>query len=556
MVKAFLHAVFLLLFLTSTLTAQQVRVFAEIDRDPVENTPIMGNLSIEHPNTARINKQTIQLQNKPLIAEQIKQVKYSPDDPLTLTIFRFQLPPMEKGLHLLEVISVDVGGKIYQTVPSSFEVKKAGTPAPAAIEKQTEQNKPPQKKNKPILLLEAFVDPDISLYPGQRTKVGYRYYFNQSIQATHEELPLLEAEGFKKIGGKISRTAQEDEMSLLEVSQEIEAVKPGEYSFGPSYYTGIATDERGNQLLPAIKAEAPAVKISVTALPQNIKPPSYKNAIGHYTMETRLDSSAKVEVGEKMILKVIIKGAPLEGVDIPDLCCQPGMAGRFHMNDIPPAPNVKDNTVQFSVEIRPMDAEVKEIPSLEFSYFDPDKGGYERVFSKPIPITVKPILVEEESSKASGSWPKMNTKPQPIPIAGIKEITAPFFLTKWLFSWWGLLMLPVAAGFIYFQINLKKGIAKIRAREKLFTSSQILNTIRKTPKDQLPAKLKECFLLKLQENGKIAKPIAYEKLSDEGMEGQVKLYLRKVDAWYYTENTTSPQKLLDDAFSLYKELSS
>ena len=558
MVKAFF---LLFLFLPMLVAAQQVRVFAEVDRDPLENTPIMGNLSIEHPNTAVVNKKSIQLQNKPLVAEQIKEVRYSPNDPLTLTIYRFQLPPLPKGLQLLESISVEVGGKNYKTVPNSFEVKKASnTTLPAAAasapdEPPQRKNKKPEKKSKPLLVLEAFVDPNISLYPGQRTKVGYRYYFNQNIQATHEELPLLDAEGFKKIGGKVTRSAQEGDMSLLEISQEIEAVKEGDYSFGPSYYTGIAKDENGNDMLPAIKSETPAIKISVTALPQNIKPPSYKNAIGQYTMETSLDSPTNVEVGEKMMLKMTIKGSPLEGVDLPDLCCQPGMAGRFHMSDIPPAPQLKTNSVQFLIEIRPMDAELKEIPSLEFSFFNPDKGVYERVFSKPIPITVRPIVIKDESTKASDKWPTMNTIPQPIPIAGLKEFSEPFFITKWLLSWWGLLMIPLAAGFIFFQMGLKRGLLKIRARESIVTSKHLLNAASKTKKEQLPGILKECFLLKLQENGEIIKLIPYEQLSDNGNQGKVKSFLRKIDAWHYTDNAASPKPLLSEAYSLYKELS-
>ncbi len=551
------QVLFLLLLIPMFISAQQIRVFAEVDRDPVENTPIMGNLSIEHPNTKTINKLSIQLQNKPLVAEQIKEVRYSPNDPLTLTIFRFQIPGMEKGLHVLDSISVDVGGKIYKTTPSSFEVKKAGKGPVEPVAVPSSKGKPaaPEKKSKPVLVLESFVDPDISLYPGQRTKVGYRYYFNQNIQATNEVLPLLDAEGFKKIGGKVTRTAQDNEMSLLEVSQEIEAIKPGEYSFGPSYYEGIATDERGNQILPAIKTETPVVKITVTALPQSVKPPSYKNAIGHFTMETSLTSTSNVEVGEKMVLKVVIKGAPLEGIDIPDLCCQPGMAGRFHLSDIPPAPILDEGSVQFLVEIRPMDAELKEIPALEFSFFNPDKGTYERTYSKAIPIQVRPIVTKEESLKASEGWPVINTTPRPIPIAGLKEIPESSLLSRWMLNWWGLLTIPLAIGIIYFQIGLKKGLSKLRARERVLTSKQILDSINHQSNDELPGKLRECFLLKLQEMGVIQNPIPYEQLSSEVKQDKVKQFLRKVDAWHYTEDTTPAKKLIQEAQSLYKELS-
>lgn len=537
--------------------SQPIRAYAYTDSDLVVNKPIMGTLEVEHPYDETIDKMSIKLKDQPLAAEQIKEVRYSPKDPLTLTIYRFQLPPMNAGPHELGVISVKVGDKIYHTAPSTFEVRKARPMLQQQYQKElpSQQVQPKSKDGKPTLILEAFVEPNNTLYPGQRTRVGYRYYYDHSINATKEELPLLEAEGFKKIGGKNTRSAQDKTLSLLEVSQEIEAVKPGEYTFGPSHYEGVALDADGQEIQPSLKSEAPAITINVTELPEKLKPPSYKNAIGLYTFETKLDSTPDVEVGEKMLLRVIIRGAPLEGVELPDLCCQPGIAGRFHFSDIPPAPILKDNTRQFVVDIRPIDAEIREIPSVEFSFFNPKKAIYEKVYSNPIPIKVKPIILEEETASAEQLWPKMNTTPRPIAIAGLKELRVPLLPVSVLFSWWGLLSVPIAAGLLFFQLNLREAIAKMRAKQKLLSSEQILKMLEKCPPGELPAKIRECFLLKLVESGFLEEPKPYEELANEGIEEKVKQFLRKVDASHYADTRISADELIREAHILYREIS-
>lgn len=543
-----LLACLLLIFFPSWISAQQVRVFADIDPDTSPNSAVMGTLSVEHPNTIPIDKNSIRFQNAPLNTELIKEVKYSPQDSLTLSLYRFRLPPMQEGLQVLGSISVKVGDKMYQTIPSTFEVKKARP----KLQQPVSKTKP--KGGKPILILEAFAEPYQNLFPGQRTKVGYRYYFDHSIEATKEDLPLLDAEGFKKLGGKITRSAQEDQLSLLEVAQEIEAIKPGEYTFGPSYYEGYITDESGNRMEPLLKATAPQMKIVVSEFPQNIKPPSFKNAIGKYTFATKLDSTTQVEVGEKMLLRAIIKGSPLEGVELPDLCCQPGMAGRFHFSDIPPSPEQKEDSVQFVVEIRPSDAEIKEIPSLEFSFFNPEKGIFEKVASQPIPIKVTPIITEEESPRSGGVWPTINTAPQAISIAELKEISPPGFVATLLTSWWGLFSVPIALGVVYFQVLLKQGLVEIRARQSRRTSRQLLDSLPQLAPQLLPSTLHECFLLKLVETGAISEVKPYETLSNEGPQGNVKEFLRKVDAWHYAEGTDSKESLIREAEILYREL--
>lgn len=545
---SFLILLLLFPFIVCGQGGQTVRVFADLDSNLQENLPVRGTISVEHPNTAPIDKNSFLIKNVPLKTEQIKEVRYSPKDPLTLTIFRFELPARGKGLYPLDEISVKVGGAIYKSAASSFEVKGKVN--------RLKSNSPlaPLSKSKPMLVLEAFVEPIKLLYPGQKTKIGYRYYYNRSIDATKEVLPLLDAEGFKKVGGKVVRFAQDGNMSLLEVAQEVQAVKPGVYEFPPSYFEGYVTDQNGEHLPPAIESETPKMRIEVIPLPEDSKPVSYKNGIGHYTFSTQLETTPHVEVGEKMLLKVTFTGSPLQDLELPDLCCQPGMAGRFHFSDIPPAPVLEGDQLHYSVEIRPMDAQVKEIPSLEFSYFDPDKREYVKLHSKQILIQVKPILVEEETKEIAEVWPQMNMQSLPVVIGPMKMIKSPSVIAQILTSWWGLFIAPLAALFVWVQMILKKWIQEWQQRRNEKTSLKLLGTLGMCSPSEIPPRIKECFLLKLMEMGEIPSILPYEELSKEGVQGVVKKFLSRVDAWNYAQGERTIDEVLSEAKEVYKEL--
>lgn len=527
---------------------QTVRVFADPDSNLLENLPIRGTISVEHPNTAPIDKTSFLIKNVPLKTEQIKEVRYSPKDPLTLTIFRFELPARGKGLYPLDEISVKVGGKVYKSAAASFEVKGRG----GALKSNPIGVSPSKKK--PMLILEAFIEPLKTLYPGQKTKVGYRYYYNQSIDATKEVLPLLEAEGLKKVGGKVVRFAQEGDMSLLEVAQVVQAIKPGVYVFPPSYFEGYVIDRNGEHLPPAIESETPKMRIEVIPLPEETKPASYKNGIGSYTFATKLETTPHVEVGEKMVLRASFTGAPLEDLELPDLCCQPGMAGRFHFGDIPPAPVLEGDTLHYSIEIRPIDPQVKEIPSLEFSYFDPEKREYKKIQAKAIPITVKPIVVEEETKDVAEVWPRMDVKPLPVTIGPVKKMKPSAAPIQFFESWWGLLTIPIAAILVLLQVKLKSVLEVRREQKNQKTSLKLLESLSTCPPAELPARIKECFLLKLLEMGEIPLLYPYEELTNDGTKGVVKKFLSQVDAWNYAQGEQSRQAMLLKAEVTYQEL--
>ena len=140
------------------------------------------------------------------------------------------------------------------------------------------------------------------------------------------------------------------------------------------------------------RAEGEQQRLTVRPLPQAGRPPTFVNAIGEgFAIDVRA-SRTVVSVGEPIELDISLRGAaPLTGLSLPPLD-GPGAlpAGLFGVPEGSLAGTVDEETgtKHFPVTVRIRSAEVREIPSLAFSYFDPRAGEYRTVRSEPIAVSV------------------------------------------------------------------------------------------------------------------------------------------------------------------------
>jgi len=84
--------------------------------------PIAGSVMVTHNANKKIDVNSFRLGNKPLKVELIQSVPMSSYSSIEVTIYRFQLDGMPKGIHTLQPIKVNVGGKDYQAPPLTIEV--------------------------------------------------------------------------------------------------------------------------------------------------------------------------------------------------------------------------------------------------------------------------------------------------------------------------------------------------------------------------------------------------------------------------------------------------
>lgn len=599
MVKKFLGLVYILLLpfaLQADFANSDIYVSSSIDDyRAYANQPLNGTVTVTHDKNQAVDTSSFLLGNKPIKVEFVQDVKISSQSPLVISYYHFQIPAQPAGLYMLPEIAVKIDGKQYRSIMSSYEVQEAVNRSPASAPQPAAPAAPQTQSTAPAsaapvaapaptpapapsqitLKLEADAGTNKPLYPGQKTKFTYRYFYNGNVSLTKEQLPLLDAEGFLKFGDKESKEYTRDNMSVLEVSQMVQAIKPGTFSFGPSIIEGYAytKNSKGQPSYSSSKlvSEVPMVAVTVQPFPEEGKPPFFNGAIGNFDFMTSLISSSEMHIGDEIKLKIDISGrGDIKEVALPDIRKQPGFDGFFRMSDLPPVGVLEGDTKHFVVSMRPI-VEVKEIPEISFSFFNPATSKYATLTSKPIPIQVRPV--EEKFTKTSEVLKKTDVPqvskpsdkavpvtylPKPIEIQGNFNLKAADLYNKIFGTWYVLGIIPFALALLFYQITLRNYLNLMKSQKKKDTSEDLYREFKQQEKgsSRYFELLAKALKLKLVESGEINEPdMATESLASRGMSGEVRAFLSDIDQKRFSlSGELDPEALEAKAQSLMEKM--
>lgn len=238
--------------------------------------------------------------------------------------------------------------------------------------------------SEPPLKLDLSTDAKNPLYPKESFKVIYRISYRGNIKLTKEELPFLDPKGFRKIGDIFITNEASDDYQVQVITITLEALEPGKYAIGKSILEGTLEylDEK-------LHAEVEGLTFEVLPFPEKNQPLTFTGGMGEFELDVELLTPLTMEVGDLIKLRLTLTGGgDLSKIQLPKIKCLPGFSGYFSLSDIPPTSKVVDGKKIFEIELRPMTPAIKEIPSFEFSYFDPELKSYRTKSSAPIPITV------------------------------------------------------------------------------------------------------------------------------------------------------------------------
>lgn len=526
------HWLWLFLFWCSPLMAQVAVESAINQNQGVANRKIEGIITITHAAKEKINSDSFLLEGKPLAVKAKNEKKFSNDT--VVSNYSFELDPKEKGLYELPPISVEVDGKKYQSISTTYEVKASAAEKPEIT---------PANRDSIVFKLEAFVDGPSPLYPGQRAKLMYRISYNRSIDLTESKFPLIHTTEFKKIGDEQVKDYQAGSLTIQEIFQEIEASKPGTYHYPASSIEGYAYQTKFGQkfYVPGkLQAEAPPVEVIVADFPKQEQPNSFTGSLGTISGELKMLTPASLKLGDKIALELVVSGPTnLSEIVLPDLKCQPGFSGFFHLSDLPPAGETKQGTKIFPIDLRPISRFVKEVPSIELSAFDPIKKQYVIWHSKPIPLEVsippleenvfvaQPKLVDfvalysEVVKRANPELPAL-TYPSAVEVS-IDDLTNSWVRTPLVL--WLLPLLGIALLWQAFRQRHKEEIV-VRTQK---TSEQFLHeAFRQRRVENSISLLQRAFDLRLQEKG-----YDTDVEAPEGVPERIRQFLADLDSFRY-----------------------
>lgn len=512
----------------------EVLVESNIDQNTAQaNFPLAGTITLTYDKNAAVDPTSFKVEGKPLEVSLVKNISLVADQ--RLSIYSFSWPAQEKGVHVLPSISVVINGKTYYSKPSNYTIDESTRLPPAT-----------KAKEAPVIRLEAFVKGPSTLLLGERTTLVYRLIFNQSIDLTKSELPFIHPSSFLRVGDAQVQEEQQGIWTIQEITQIIEASEIGVFSLGPSFIEGLAyqTNEWGKKYYDKqlLRAEAPAVQIIVRAFSLENQPPSFNGALGKVKTEIVMESSSQVQVGDTIKLILTISGiSNITEFHLPSLDCQPGFSGRFHVQELPLAFDIKKGIKKFQLELSPLSSLIHEIPSIEISSFDPKAKKYHAAHTPALPVTILPLkyLPDADSKITQEPLSKdflkklFSQSALPVKIKGV-QVEAKYLQTPFYQRGWVLWIFPLGIFFLIWQyFRCKKRMAqskpKIKESERLFKQAKQMQN---TPQEGLKI-LEKAILCYLTEQGLITQPLI-EKLTPSRETEKARFFLSRLQALQYS----------------------
>ena len=180
-------------------------------------------------------------------------------------------------------------------------------------------------------------------------------------------------------------------------------------------------------------AEGEPLDWTVNEAPAAGQPESFAGAIGQgFSLEVSADRSV-VQRGDPIELTLVIQGqGHLGTVGLPKLDRAGALpVDAFRISHKEPTGKIVDGAKQFRVHVRVLDDSVREIPAIEYAWFDPEKDSYQTTRSRPIALAVRPadIISAADVVRAAPPEPSQGGPNPPPPPATTQPPVAPGILS-------------------------------------------------------------------------------------------------------------------------------
>ena len=344
--------------------------------------------------------------------------------------YSFVIQPKSVGSFTIGPASIEQAGITYKTQPIRITVVKG---ANKPKQQQGDDNQISEAEIAKNLYIRAIVD-KTQAYKGEQVTVTYKLYTRLSIASQMGVNKLPQYQGFwaeeletsgninfttEVIEGKQFRVGVLKRVALFPTQTGSLEVTPFELTVpvqiekqrsGKSIWDDFFGDPFGRSEIYEFDAKSNVVKIDVLPLPDG-QPASFKGAVGEYIFEAKLNNFT-VKSNEPLTLSINISGAGnIKLIDMPEINLpngfekyEPKITEQIYRKG-----KVSGNKSGEYLFV-PRVVGVREIPPIEFSYFNSSTKKYITLKSEPFKIDIKPgdkqastEIVGKEDIKELGS---------------------------------------------------------------------------------------------------------------------------------------------------------
>ena len=150
-------------------------------------------------------------------------------------------------------------------------------------------------------------------------------------------------------------------------------------------------DPFGGPSATPVTLPVPPAKLDVRAIPAKGRPAGYAGAVGRFefAMDVR---PRELKVGEPITVSLRLQGAGNISAALPPSYRDADLFKAYEARQVGdvPDPTAESGAKIFEQVVIPRSDALKELPALEFSFFDPATAQYRTVSAGPFPLTVHP----------------------------------------------------------------------------------------------------------------------------------------------------------------------
>jgi hypothetical protein len=312
----------------------------------------------------------------------------------------YSVTPRQAGDFTIPGFTVNLDGEKLTSQPLTLKVLKPGAPSSDAI------NSGSQLAFLKLLL------PKTEVYVGETVTAELDLYLNSKVRNVGQfQLTTFPSDGFnvgKMVEGQRRQTQVGNTVyTVIPLLFPFHAIKAGSFSVGPvtaSVVVAVPSGNRrrdpfydpfemlggGNEQKQLTLATDPE-SVQSLLLPRENVPADFNGAVGSYSMTLNAGPTT-LTVGDPITVKIQISGrGALDSLTLPD---QPGWRD---FKTYPPTTKVDttdalglQGTKTFEQIIVPQNADIKQLPPVSFSYFNPDQKSYRTLSQPAVPLVVRP----------------------------------------------------------------------------------------------------------------------------------------------------------------------
>ncbi len=311
-------------------------------------------------------------------------------------VYSYRLRPTRTGELTIPAFGMTIDGQNYSTEPITVQVTQGnGAPAQSAPAQQPSGNseqaaQPSAELNGQDYFVEAEID-NSTPYIGQQVVYTFRFY--QGTSDFFAEQPQFSPPDFN--GFWAEKQSDQSQYRVQAAGRTYNVTELKTILFPSS--AGAITIEPAKLTIPGgffsrgVALQTKPVELNVQALPPDA-PPNFNGAVGQYSISAEVDAT-EGKVNEPVTWRVTLSGrGNINAAPDPEWPEIPGWRDfnsqatiNTQMQD-----GVMGGSKVYERLLLPTRSGQFTLPALEYTYFDPETGAYQRTATNPIPVSITP----------------------------------------------------------------------------------------------------------------------------------------------------------------------